>query len=90
MVFPLIKGSQPVNLVQPVLHLRMQTVNHTIKAGTFLNARLKLASGTIPKRGNGRKPEENKALDDSERDFKHEAWDGEADIGIAKPDPTGW
>ena len=79
-----------MNTVQPVLHLRMNTVNHTVKAGTFLNARLKLPNGTIPKRGNGRTQAENQALEDSEREFKAEAWDGLANIGIAKPDPTGW
>ena len=83
-------GSQPVNEVQPVLHLRMNTVNHTVKAGTFLNARLKLPDGAIPKRGNGRSEDANQALEDAERELKAEAWDGPADIGIGKPDPTGW
>ena len=87
-----ITGSQPVNLVLPVTHAKINILNHLAHQAIILNARLYMPNNEIPIRRGGTKEEKkvkNEALEKSEENFKKEVWTGPCKMGVFKPDATG-
>ena len=78
-----------MNLVVPVVHCRINTLNHCLHIGCHCVARLFLDDQHIPKRGAGRTKEENRALDKGDKKFKQGLWNEPIKIPDGKPDPTG-
>ena len=87
-----ITGLLPVNLVLPVTHCKINTLNHCAHCAIIFNARLDMPDNEVPIRRGGTKEEKkvkNDALDKSEENFKQECWNGPCKMGVFRPDPTG-
>ena len=78
-----------MNLKQPIIHCRINSLNHCMNIGTHVVARLFLTDQHIPKQGNGRTAEENQALVKGEKKFKKGLWNDPVNIPAGRPDPTG-
>ena len=88
---PMEDGSLKSNQLLPVLHLWINLLKWFEQLNYYFNARLLTSNQTVPVRGQGRKKSDNEkaAITEASNNFRNLAKNGQLNLPLDRPDPTG-